>query len=368
MAAVEHELESWNGAIARTRAAARGLQAALARYENERRAELERRRRNARPRPEPRPVASVRRRLAINFATVVITSIMLATIVGTAYSLETRQGDMALPAHRLIGVTTDPWHSDEWSKAVGGDIDIVANFMAWGYGKSPRERFAEARRRKLIPMVTWEPWTPRQGRGGGAAQPRFSNRAIADGRQDAYIRSFARDAARFKGPVLLRFAHEMNGHWYPWHRDPKAYVAAWRHVHRIFREEGATNVVFIWAPNLPHGSYALSAWKRDIRVYWPGADYVDWVGTTTIGRNGKSVAFYARRVETLRSYRKPIILAETYAVHSMRDAWLEDLRAWVARSPWIRAVVWSEGERARSLRVDHRRHAFGRMIHDAKGR
>ena len=34
---------------------------------------------------------------------------------------------------------------------------------------------------------------------------------------------FARSLARFPGTVYLRYAHEMNGYWYPWSRDPAAY-------------------------------------------------------------------------------------------------------------------------------------------------
>ena len=32
---------------------------------------------------------------------------------------------------------------------------------------------------------------------------------------------FARSLARFPGTVYLRYAHEMNGYWYPWSRDAR---------------------------------------------------------------------------------------------------------------------------------------------------
>ena len=31
-------------------------------------------------------------------------------------------------------------------------------------------------------------------------------------------------------PVIVRFAHEMNGSWYPWGQQPTEYVAAFRRV------------------------------------------------------------------------------------------------------------------------------------------
>ena len=64
-------------------------------------------------------------------------------------------------------------------------------------------------------------------------------------------RENAKAIRRQRWPVVLRFAHEMNGHWYPWgaHRtDPADFVAAWRHIHDVFRTVGATNVIWTWTP------------------------------------------------------------------------------------------------------------------------
>src|SRR5262249_11875758 len=85
---------------------------------------------------------------------------------------------------------------------------------------------AKARDRGDSPMVTWEPWDA----SGGVNQPDYSLRAIADGRYDALIRAWARDIKAYGSPVWLRFAHEMNGYWYPWSEGvngnaPGSYVA-----------------------------------------------------------------------------------------------------------------------------------------------
>ena len=72
---------------------------------------------------------------------------------------------------------------------------------------------------------------------------------------DSYLRSWA-DGIRSLGyPVAIRFAHEMNGDWYPWcekvnGNQPGDYVKAWRHVHDVFRPRGATNVIWVWSPNV----------------------------------------------------------------------------------------------------------------------
>jgi Glycosyl hydrolase family 26 len=99
--------------------------------------------------------------------------------------------------------------------------------------------------------------------------------SIAAGQQDGYLRSFAQQVRSFGYPVVIGFAHEMNGPWYSWgygHTAPRVWVAAWRHVVTVFKRAGASNVTWLWT---------ASSGARDpslLRAYWPGAAYVDWVG------------------------------------------------------------------------------------------
>ena len=123
-----------------------------------------------------------------------------------------------------------------------------------------------------IMMWTWEPW-------GVTLQD------IADGKHDAeYIDEVARRIkAVAPNRVLIRFAQEMNGHWpWPWLRKDEAgetieqhapvYNAAWKRVVDRFRAQGATNAEFVWSPNIISGS------ADDFTPWYPGHDYVDWVG------------------------------------------------------------------------------------------
>jgi len=64
-----------------------------------------------------------------------------------------------------------------------------------------------------------------------------------------YLRSYADAVIAFGHPVILSFGHEMNGTWYSWgygHPPPATFVAAWRHIVRIFRAAGAANVTWLW--------------------------------------------------------------------------------------------------------------------------
>jgi len=98
---------------------------------------------------------------------------------------------------------------------------------------------------------------------------------IAAGRYDGYLRSYAREVRAFRRPVVIGFGHEMNGNWYPWghgHQPAAAFVAAWRHIVRVFHAQGAHNARWLWtvSSSVPPG--------RSLRPYWPGARYVTWVG------------------------------------------------------------------------------------------
>lgn len=98
--------------------------------------------------------------------------------------------------------------------------------------------------------------------------------AIADGKYDDYLRAFAAAVRNFDCPLMLSFAHEMNRPWFSWgsRRQPAAaFVAAWQHIHGIFAAAGASNVIWVWNPNV--GSSAAS-----LRRWWPGPAYVSMVG------------------------------------------------------------------------------------------
>jgi mannan endo-1,4-beta-mannosidase len=133
-------------------------------------------------------------------------------------------------------------------------------------------------------------------------------RAIATGRYDLWIRTYASEVRAFGHPVIIGFAHEMNGNWYPWGKQPGAFVAAWRHIVTLFRQQGATNVTWLWTPN-SGGKHPGS-----LRQYWPGGKYVNWVGLDGYYYDPAD-RFSKIFVPSIRVIRKltrdPILLSET---------------------------------------------------------
>ncbi len=126
-------------------------------------------------------------------------------------------------------------------------------------------------------LISWEPWD--WAADGALEQPAFALARVAAGAHDDAIVSWltAAGAAAGQGRVIVRFAPEMNGGWRPWSpgvngTTPADVVAAWRHVHDIAQRVGASEVEWMWNPNvITPGSTPL--WRL-----YPGGDVVDLVG------------------------------------------------------------------------------------------
>jgi beta-mannanase len=145
----------------------------------------------------------------------------------------------------------------------------------------------------------------------------------------------------------------MNGTWYPWGGTVNGntaadYVAAWRHLHDVFREEGAANVTWIWTPN---GETIPDTAANLPQRYWPGAQYVDWIGIDSYNWGPTSstawrtfAEMFDANVAALRTFGKPIMVAETASVERGGDkaAWIRTMFESLAGADRnvIVAVVW----------------------------
>ncbi|MBW3656736.1 MAG: hypothetical protein KY444_11590, partial [Gemmatimonadetes bacterium] len=245
----------------------------------------------------------------------------------------------------------DPTAIDRFAGRVGAAPAIVMWYQDWAH---PGHRdFSPAAldgvvARGAMPLITWEPFDY----DGDADQPAYALRTILAGRHDAHIRQWARGAAAWGQPFYLRFAHEMNGNWYPWSpgvngNTAAEYPAAWRHVVDLFRQEGAHNVRWVWSPNVAGGDSAPFA------PLYPGDAYVDWValdgynwGTTRSGLTWTDLtAIFGASYDALTALTdRPLMIAETASAEAGGDkgAWITQglLSELPARFPRVRAVVW----------------------------
>jgi mannan endo-1,4-beta-mannosidase len=143
--------------------------------------------------------------------------------------------------------------------------------------------------------------------------------AIAAGRYDRYLSAYAKAVRAYRLAVIVSFGHEMNGSWYSWgyrHTSPAEFVAAWRHVVRVFRDAGATNVTWLWTANVfQHGRLGVAS----PAPWWPGRQYVTWVGID--GYYPRTVRPFAQlfgpTITAVREFtRDPILISETGALRA----------------------------------------------------
>ena len=164
--------------------------------------------------------------------------------------------------------------------------------------------------------------------------------SIAAGGSDAYLRSYADAVVAFGHPVILSFGHEMNGTWYSWgdgHASPATFVAAWRHIVRVFRAAGATNVTWLWTVNSVTGaSSSLSLW-------WPGAAWVNWTGIDGYYFTATDTfdSVFGSTIADVRSLSSaPLLVAETaVGTTPNRESQIGALFAGV-RAERLAGVVW----------------------------
>jgi mannan endo-1,4-beta-mannosidase len=305
------------------------------------------------------PTVDRMRPFLLNLLTCTATAAILAVLALPAKDVLDRPTNRAQAEERLapashprrvFGTYVDPWHVDDWARAIGATPQAIAKFEAFSRNRTLDEWAAESRRRGITRMlVSWEPWEPVPAalgpRAQAQAQAGYRNLDIARGAQDAYIERVARSLAAFPGTVYLRYAHEMNGYWYPWSYDARGYRRAWRRIVRLFAAAGADNVRFVWSVNANLYEPA-DAWMRNLRLYWPGRRYVDYVGTTMIDFGGSKdypVRRFEPRLRALRRrFGKPLVLTETNTEWDGRVRWLRDLRRMLRTTPWVHAVMWSQ--------------------------
>jgi hypothetical protein len=235
------------------------------------------------------------------------------------------------PASPLVGVY-EPGAPGSWSqiaeftKGTGVRPRIVVYYSPWNdpFGTS----FAQAAwDHDAYVLVQLQP--------GGV-----SLASIAAGGSDAYLRSYADAVVAFGHPVILSFGHEMNGTWYSWgdgHTSPATFVAAWRHVVRVFRAAGAANVTWLWTVN------SIAGAASSLRRWWPGAAWVDWTGvdgyyfkaTDTFG------SVFSPTIADIRTFSSaPLLIAETaVGTTPNRESQIDALFAGV-RAERLAGVVW----------------------------
>ncbi len=163
----------------------------------------------------------------------------------------------------------------EFEKLVHKKVSIAHYYIGW-------ESLADSHLITQFETIRANEWQPMLN-----VNPYFFNgcppstltlyKALAEGKCDTFLHNAGKNLSHVQEPFYLVFAWEMNNNQNQWSipytgSSPADFILAWRHIHDIFKEEGAVNIIWVFCPNVPEDN--LVAYK-DI---YPGDAYVDWIG------------------------------------------------------------------------------------------
>jgi beta-mannanase len=234
--------------------------------------------------------------------------------------------------------STDAAALDSYKSAYGRYPEVALNYRMLTEPLLYSSERTALKERGITPMMTVEPYAEKYGQCAGLQK-------IVEGKYDSNIETAATQAVEFGNEVLLRFAHEMNGPWYScWHGNPTLYKEAFQHYVNVFRAKKATNVKFVWSPNVNNASNSYP-----FAEYFPGDEYVDFVALDGYNRGGSEwmsvEQIFAASYATITALStKPVIIAETssHEAGGSKAEWIRTgfLSTIPEKFPKVVAVVW----------------------------
>jgi hypothetical protein len=296
-------------------------------------------------------------------------AVLVAAVLAMSAASASARSYTAPPGKVLVGVTGGRT-VDGYVQASGKPPAVFQFFVAWGdqFGYAYR-RAEQAHAALSLHLSTYN---------GPGTQERITPRAIALGHGDDYLMSLTRAFAAHARPVYLRPFGEMNNAENPYSafgRDGRSrgvshsrswFRQAWRRVYLIVNGgrvatinarlrglglPGLRRRSIHWLPQ-PHVAVQwtpMTAGAPNIAAnaaaqYWPGARYVDWVGTDFYSRfpNFSGLdRFYADP----RYAGKPFVFGE-WAMWGQDDAsFMRRFFDWVATHPRVQMLAYNQGNR-----------------------
>jgi hypothetical protein len=211
---------------------------------------------------------------------------------------------------------------------LGRQMDIVSEYRSWEQSFPAAADLAALGANRLL-MLAWD---------GGDTE------SILSGAQDTLIRQRARAVKALGKPLFLRWRREMDRPAVRKAVGPAVgYIAAWKHVRDIFRQEKADNAAWVWCPSAK--GFASGAAAAD---YYPGDDQVDWVCADAYPDSPTEYVELAPQIKPFLDWAKgrpkPIMIGEfgvPRGYGQRRAEWLRNA-AQTLQDPQIKAVVYHD--------------------------
>lgn len=195
--------------------------------------------------------------------------------------------------------------------------------------------------KECVLAVTWEPWYALDKKG-------INYNAIFSGKMDSYIADFAKRLKQINKPVFLRFAHEMNGDWYPWSASKigsENYIAMYQYISNIFDKVGTENVKWIFSINwedIPKENSYMNCYPGDKYVDLIGIDGYNWGNTKPWSKWASFKEIFEKRYgEIVAHFKKPTIISEFSSTSKggNKTLWIKEAMAEIKKMKQVRAFV-----------------------------
>ncbi|MDX2246658.1 MAG: glycosyltransferase [Bacteroidia bacterium] len=187
---------------------------------------------------------------------------------------------------------------------------------------------------------------------------------ILQHKYDREIRALGIALRKIDRPVFLNFAPGSDDPQSPWYQPtatyPQEFREAWKYMVAEFVNVGASNATWVYSPASPEA----------IPVFFPGENYVNWIGVSLHDEPGSFSQRYEKYAQTLRNFEgwrgQPVIIqnfAEGLSGEKT-DLWLEEaLRDIEELFPEIHGLV--SGEMPDNLKKTFDQFASSRTFNQA---
>jgi len=202
------------------------------------------------------------------------------------------------------------------------------------------------------------------GENDHSPDPLYSLQNIIDGKFDKALKIWAREAKIDNIPLLIDFGVEMTGNWMSWSGvyngagtldaygdpaypdGPERFRDAYRHIIDLFKAEGANHITWFFHPDIQR--IPNQEWNS-AKYYYPGDDYIDWIGLSVYGAQHDSdkwnlfsqlLEMWHAHIEDI-SDSKPIALLEFGVTErridgkSEKEEWLDDAFDSILANPYF---------------------------------
>ncbi|HHD82244.1 MAG TPA: beta-mannanase [Campylobacterales bacterium] len=277
----------------------------------------------------------------------------------------------------------------KFEKSAGKKMAFTAFSQHWFKGLAyPKDQIQTIANSGAMPYVRL---LPRSSLEQFKAEKHFSLEKIIEGQFDTQLSAWAKAAKKHGIPILVDFGVEMNGDWFGWsgamngagskdhYGDPKRfdgaekYRDAYRHIIDIFRAEELHHITWVFHPNVK--SIPNTEWNQP-KHYYPGDDYIDWIGISIYGAiydaDYPKGSYWDTFEETLKENHKSILeisSTKPFAIlefgvtdqhpNGSKVTWLKDAFKTILSKKYItfKAISywdesWENGDMTARLKID----------------